>query len=310
MNTMLERSCESGKQRQRVGFAAATLLAAGLVAAGCGGANSPTSAPSPTRPQTAAGATSPSERTPATSTSRSGTQCTNLNGPLAASMTRTRQFRGLVETSLADGCVAYVNDRTTLYLEFIRGPHTGETKQIGSTNAELFDLALSPSGLLYGVDGSGVFYTVNRETGAATARGSGVGYFTNGLVFSSAGAVYGSGYERLLTIDPTTGAGSLIGQATGFDSSGDLAFTPSGRLYMTGSGDDLVSLDPKTGAGKLVGPIGRRDVYGLCDSFGTFYGVDLGGELLTINARTGAATTIAKGGPEALGMTIAPAQTK
>jgi hypothetical protein len=225
---------------------------------------------------------------------------------LTESLTRTKQFRGLVETSLANGCAAYVNDPTTLYLEFIRGPHTGETKQIGSTNAELFDIALSSTGVLYGVDSSGVFYTVNRETGAATVRGSGVGYFTNGLVLSSTGAIYGSGYERLLTIDPTTGAGSLLGQDTGFDSSGDLAYTPSGRLYMTGSGDDLVSLNPKTGAGKLVGPIGRRDVYGLCDSFGTLYGVNLGGELLTISASTGAATTIAKGGPEALGMTIAP----
>jgi hypothetical protein len=238
-----------------------------------------------------------------------GAACTSLDGSLASSVTGSAQFNGLVSESLADGCVAYVNDATTLYLEFIRGPLTGQTKTIGYTGVTLFDIAVTSSGELYGVDDSSSLFRVDVDTAAAASVGS-TGYFLNGLVVAPSGSVYGSGNESLVTINPTSGAATTLAADSGFSSSGDLAFTSENELYMTSeytaASDNLVSIDPKTGVGKLVGAIGKPYVYGLSASFGALFGVDMDGELLSINPATGVGTPLATGGPHALGMATPP----
>jgi hypothetical protein len=234
----------------------------------------------------------------------SQTVCSSLNPSLAGATVGTATFDSLVQESLNDGCVADVEDSSNpskLYVEFIRGPLTGHAIAIGSTGARLLDIGLTPSGQLYGVDRTSWFYTVNQDTGAATAVGP-VGYFVNGLVVSSTGIVYGSGNSQLLTINPATGAGTPIGTGIGFTSSGDLAFDANGNLYMsardTQRTDSLVSIDPTTGVrADDLGQIGKPNVLGLGFSFGTLFGVDVQGDLLTINPATGAGTVIATGGP-------------
>jgi len=245
----------------------------------------------------------------ATSQPTVGAACTSLDGSLASSVTGSAQFNSLVDESLTNGCIAYVNDETTLYWEFIRGPLIGQTKTIGPTGVTLFDIAVASSGELYGVDSTGSFYTINLDTGTATYVGP-AGRFLNGLVVAPSGVVYGSGYEELVTIDPASGVGTAIGGSIGFSSSGDLAFTSESELYMTAAGsDNLITINTMTGAGKLVGAIGRPDVYGLSASFGALFGVDAGGELLAIDPKTGAGTPVATGGPHALGMATPPSVT-
>ena len=67
----------------------------------------------------------------------------------------------------------------------------------------------------------------------------------------------GGGSAELLSIDPETGAGVVVG-AHGVDTS-DLAFAPSGLLYTwgeDGDGDDLHRIDTATGVATPVGDCG------------------------------------------------------
>ena len=232
--------------------------------------------------------------------------CASISAPLEAATPGTPQFKALVESGLTEGCLAYINDSTTLYVDPIRGPDIAEYQEIGPTGVELADIALAPNGTLYGSGANHVFYTLDRETGAATAVGTGIGFFVNGLTVSPAGVIYGSGNEALVTIDPVTGKGTPTASGTGFNSSGDLAFSAGGDLYMSSSpGDILVKLNPATGAGAAVGPIGRANVYGLGESLGTLFGITLGGVLLTIDPATGVGTPLNQAGPATLGMATA-----
>ncbi|MGO9823248.1 MAG: DUF6923 family protein [Solirubrobacteraceae bacterium] len=205
-----------------------------------------------------------------------------------------------------------MNDSTYLYAEFITSPMLGQAITIGPIGADLYDIALAPSGQLYGIDGLSNLYTINQDTGAATKVGP-VGYPLVGLVVSSGGTIYGAGSNQLVVINPATGSGTPVGSGIGFTASGDLAFDASGNLYMTASDtsstDLLVSLNTTTGVGTAVGAIGDPNVYGLGYSSGTLYGTDYQGNLLTIDPATGAGTIIATGGPKAQGMATNPALT-
>jgi hypothetical protein len=77
--------------------------------------------------------------------------------------------------------VAEVNDRADLYAEFITSPMLGQVITIGPIGADLTDIALAPSGQLYGINRSSDLYTVNQGTGAATLVGP-VGHGLVGLV--------------------------------------------------------------------------------------------------------------------------------
>ena len=224
--------------------------------------------------------------------------CASLNPALASATTGTSSFGNLLNEALADRCVAEVNDGADLYAQFITSPMLGQVITIGAIGADLTDIALAPSGQLYGIDTHNDLYTINQDTGVATLVGP-VGYGLVGLVVSSDGTIYGSGGKRLVVINPTTGSGTPVGSGTGFRSSGDLAFDASGNLYMTATDtprtDRLVRLDPTTGAGTIIGAVGDPDLYGLGYSNGTLYGADYRGNLLKINPATGAGTIIASG---------------
>ena len=105
----------------------------------------------------------------------------------------------------------------------------------------------------------------------------------------------------MYTIDPTTGAATLVG-AIGFNRVGAIAFDPTtGILY--GEGTDpssthvLLSIDRSTGAGTVIGPTGVNSPFQDISfrSDGTLYGYNSGitvGNIYTLNLSTGAATLI------------------
>jgi hypothetical protein len=76
---------------------------------------------------------------------------------------------------------------------------------------------------------------------------------TTGVLYGVVSDLFGSGLTQLITIDPETGAGTLIG-STGVQIP-DISFDSSGTLYGWGEsvGDDLVTINLTTGLASEVG---------------------------------------------------------
>jgi hypothetical protein len=114
---------------------------------------------------------------------------------------------------------------------------------------------------------------------------------------SSAAALYGTNAGgQFITIDPATGATTLIGN-TGVTALG-AAYNPNtNTLYIRDFGN-LYTVDQTTGARTLVGPSGNF-ITGLTfnASYSTLYSVNQGsGELYAVNPMTGAATFVGNTG--------------
>ncbi len=175
----------------------------------------------------------------------------------------------------------------------------GASTLIGAMGVTQFDIAFNPFGQLYGVTGGSSLYSINAGNAASSLIGSlGGGVFVNGLEFSAAGVLFGSGNNTLYTINTVSGAATSVGSiGGGFTSGGDLAFASDGSLFMTTTGNQLVKVNPGTGAGSLVGGIGFANVYGIDFIGSTLFGTTLGGDLLTIDTATGAGTLVAATSP-------------
>ena len=150
-------------------------------------------------------------------------------------------------------------------------------------------------------DGAGTIGTVETTTGVATVSST-AAVFTD-IAYAADGTLYAIDFENLYTVDPMTGATTLIG-AHGVPGGNALVFGSDGTLYAhgfattfvyslnttTGAGsaigdtgyasagdlafvgdvlylstgtDDLITIDTTSGAGALVGAIGFANVYGL-----------------------------------------------
>jgi hypothetical protein len=127
---------------------------------------------------------------------------------------------------------------------------------------------------------------------------------TNGTLFGSTGNASPVSPGSLITINKTTGAGTLVG-SFGFQGKTmtDLTFTSDGMLYgwLAGSGggaDDLYTINQATGAATKVGTSGLSDTEGgglAADANNTIFLSASGddGPLRTVNRTTGAVTTVA-----------------
>ncbi len=189
----------------------------------------------------------------------------------------------------------YVTDLTSKL--FTLDPATGSSGLVGPTGmANVTDIAFhGPT--LYGVSFS-QFLRLNPDTGAAIAIGN-TGFTTNGLAVSEEGTIYsGTTDGKLIRINPVTGVGTLIGLfGGGMTSSGDLAIDDNGVLYgALNSGGSVViaRIDRATGVATVIGPTGFSTVYGLAILCCRFFGCTSAGELLSLNAATGAGTVIGK----------------
>jgi hypothetical protein len=190
---------------------------------------------------------------------------------------------------------------------------------VGTTVQGLDAIAFN-GGTLYGTTAgsihSGSLYTINTSTGAGTLVGALVGasnsalkYAITGLAFQpGTGTLFGATSKNstnspnsLVTVNPATGAVTVIGAFNIPTNQGpaDLTFTPGGTLYgwIEPDADELATINLSTGQATIVGPSGLS-TFGsgiASNSSGVLYyaGFGTGGALDTLNASTGAATTIA-----------------
>lgn len=155
-----------------------------------------------------------------------------------------------------------------------------------------YDIAFAPNGRLYGSDAYRLF-EIDTVSGKLTLIGS-FGSFINGMTFVG-DTLYASGDTNLYTIDLLTGHAHMVG-SPGYVSAGDLQWF-QGALYLTARGmpgDRLLRVDPATGHATLVGEIGYASVFGLAASSSELFGFTQTGELLQIDADSGAGTALGK----------------
>ena len=161
-------------------------------------------------------------------------------------------------------------------------------------------------GALYAVNsgiGGQFLMTLDKTTGAVTTIGS-TGLVIDGMTIDPNGVMYAADNagERLVTLDPMTGALDLVIGSTGFGILEGLAARPTdGALFAIDlPGDQLLSLNTGTGAATPIGGFGTTDsIAGLSFSNDglTLYAMGhTSGSLYTINQSTGAATFIGSSG--------------
>jgi hypothetical protein len=206
----------------------------------------------------------------------------------------------------------YVNDLTSSL--YTIDPVTASARLVGPCGmASVTDIAFHGS-TLYGISFS-QFLRLNPDTGHATVIGPiGGSFSTNGLAVASDGIIYAStNGGQLISINPVTGAGTAVGNfGGGLTSSGDLAFDCNDVLYGVlnqGGSVVLAQINRTTGVATVIGPTGQTastGVYGLGFFCCHLYGTTSTGQLLTINAVSGASTVIAKNSIFQGGLAVRP----
>jgi hypothetical protein len=169
---------------------------------------------------------------------------------------------------------------------------TGSFTLLGtlSSGETIEDLAHFPGGALYGANSSAELLNINPTTLTTTEIGA-MGNSIEGIKFSAGGTLFGYSRNSLYTINPNTGAATLVGSlnvssATYYDA----AFDDSTNLFFF-EGNNLYTVNTNTGSASLVGTIGSDfTVYGLAYENSTLYGFTAAGQIITINTVTGAGT--------------------
>jgi hypothetical protein len=207
-------------------------------------------------------------------------------------------------------CLYVVDPVSNLYT---LDPVTASTHLVGAVTGlggSVTDLAFhGPT--LYGISFN-QFLRIDPETGKGTVVGPiGGGFSTNGLAVASDGTIYaGTTAGQLIRINPVTGAGTLVGNfGGGMTSSGDIAFDCNDVLYGAlnqGASVVLAQINHSTGAATVIGSTGQSTVYGLDFFCCHLYGVTAAGQLLTINAVSGASTVIGKNALDMYGLAVKP----
>lgn len=158
---------------------------------------------------------------------------------------------------------------------------------------------------LLGCGYGGSFFKIDPNNGTGTSIGATGFDLLNSLARDPSGTFYSVAHRDLITIDPNSGAGTLVATVQPQDDIRALAFSSTGVLYAVRNGgplgatdvpDDLVTINPSSGAVTVVGNTGRNGIQGLAASAqGTLYAWDINVGLLTINVGSGAATLVDPG---------------
>lgn len=131
---------------------------------------------------------------------------------------------------------------------------------IGGAFPQVNALEVAKDGTVYAATSGGQFLTINTTTGAGTLVGNyGAGIVSAGdLAFDSNGILYASvktggfpGVDELATIDPNTGAATVIGPV-GYRDVFGIDFYCCHLFGVTAAGEYLV-INPNTGAGTRIG---------------------------------------------------------
>ncbi len=181
--------------------------------------------------------------------------------------------------------------------------NVGQIK-VGATSVVMTDIAISSTGVMYGVDGASTttslssLYQINPLTAAATYIG-GLGTSVNSLVFGLDGKLYAAN-DSLWTVNTLTGSAFNTGNnGTVYHSDGDLAFL-NGNLYLTGcttainlcGTSHLIQINTTNGAGTDIGDTGFNQMYGLAaddTSLFAFSGDPTSNSVYKINPTNGSA---------------------
>ena len=162
-----------------------------------------------------------------------------------------------------------------------------------------------PDAVTVGV-GDQNLYSLDLGTGVATLIGATGADDIRAIAFAPDGTLYGvdehfgaGNVDELVTIDPSTGASTVVG-LLGFDvQNTGLTFGVDGRMWLSDSQNPrLFEVDPATGAATLVGSTTGFFISGLagaCD--GRILGAGLNPstsdfELVSLDTSTGAATSV------------------
>lgn len=171
----------------------------------------------------------------------------------------------------------------------------------------------SPAALrLLGADGAGGnlsnLYVLNEATGAVKSTIGPIGFAVTGLALDpNTGTLYGvtggadpSNPGFLITINMTTGAGTIVGDllAATTNPVADITFTSDGTLYgWSENTDDLVTINKTTGAATVVAnSLHSTFGSGIAASAGDvlyFAGDGDEGDLTIVDKTTGLLTTVA-----------------
>ena len=207
----------------------------------------------------------------------------------------------LVLTGLSGGLaqaspLMYVNDSANRLLTVDLS--TGHAERLGTTDAQLTDIAFSPTGRLYGVTSTYV-YEIDPADGSSTLLGPhgfggpGQAGGIDSLTFTADGKLYAAGDNVLIRIDPVTGVGTRVGALSGYRSAGDLAVDLQGRLLLTTDAGTLVQVDCLNGGAAPIGSLPFQDIYACSGSLdGTLYGLRPNNQIVTINPQTGQSTAV------------------
>jgi hypothetical protein len=190
---------------------------------------------------------------------------------------------------------------------------TGAATMVGSIGlVDVTDLAFRNS-LLYGITFT-QFLKIDPDTGSGIIIGDHGFTDLNALAVGPNGVIYSASNTTgdFLRIDSGTGQGTLVGNfGPGLTCSGDLAFGSNGALYVSLNregyeNDWLGSVNLNTGSVTLIGDLGYDEVHGLSVRNGTLYGATESGQLLKIDANTGAGTILGVSEVAYWGMATSP----
>lgn len=188
-------------------------------------------------------------------------------------------------------------------------PLAMQASRIGPTGRLIFDLAFTPDGQLYGITDGRILVRINPATGQSTAVGTGLGLpnndTVNALVSDPQGTLYAITFHSgffgnsgdLLRISRSSGRAQIVGALNvNLGSSGDLAFSPDGRLFgigTDGADDFLLRINPQTGAATIVGFLSDEPIYGIAFSpTKTLLAATADGRLLQVNTGNADVTTL------------------
>jgi hypothetical protein len=184
--------------------------------------------------------------------------------------------------------------------------------RIGSTAANIAEIAMSSTGRLVGIDTDAVTAVeIDPATAICTTIVSlpstfaGFGFAPPGLA-APAETLLASSYGELFALDLGDGTTSPIGSFGSYSIRGDFTAL-DGVLYgsmLDASGNGiLTTIDPTDASVTELGPIGQSNVLGLANDGTTVYGITEAGEILLLDAsgavarRGSAGTRLVDGAP-------------
>jgi hypothetical protein len=152
---------------------------------------------------------------------------------------------------------------------------------------------------LLAVSWTGTVHTVDLGAGTTSVLGSSGFSGVNSLAKDASGTLWAFAGSNLITIDATTGAGTLVA-STSMSSCRALAFGPGDVLYAIedGSPDLLYVVDVASGARTLIGPTDEFGLQGMTFVGGVLYGWECGSGsgtglgLVVLDTVTGAAADV------------------